>query len=169
MKITAEFNSVDEVLAFANTFVKTSPAAVVRTMQAMNEIKEKEIVKAEAENTQAVEEAPLKVEPIHENKEEPTKVEVPVEAQSKVGLSKVGLSKGDKKEAEKVDTQLKVELSEEKPKITKEMVRGIFGKLIKAGRAGEAKEITKKFGASKVPDLKEEDYAAVYKEVEALL
>lgn len=164
MKITAEFNSVDEVLAFANTFVKTSPAAVVRTMQAMNEIKEKEIVKAEAENTQAVEEALLKIEPTHENKEEPTKVEAPEEAQSKVGLSK-----GYKKEAEKVDTQLNFELSEEKPKITKEMIRGIFGKLIKAGKANEAKKITKKFGASKVPDLKEEDYAAVYKEVEALL
>jgi len=60
---------------------------------------------------------------------------------------------------------------EEKPKteITKEMVRGIFTKIIKAGKQKEAKELTEKYGASKLPDLKVEDYPGIFKEAEALI
>ena len=42
-------------------------------------------------------------------------------------------------------------------------------KLIKAGKSKEAKELTAKYGASKIPEIKEEDYVAVYKEAEELL
>ena len=58
---------------------------------------------------------------------------------------------------------------DEEPKITKELVRAVFAKLIKAGKAKEAKELTAKYGASKIPEIKEEDYAAIYKEAEELL
>ncbi len=61
------------------------------------------------------------------------------------------------------------EESREEIKITKEMVRAVFSKLIKAGKQIEAKTLTAKYGASKLPELKEEHYAAVYKEAEELL
>ncbi|WP_315069662.1 hypothetical protein [uncultured Clostridium sp.] len=53
--------------------------------------------------------------------------------------------------------------------ITKEMVRAICSKAIKAGKAAEVKNIVSKYGASKLPNLKEECYADAYKDVEALL
>lgn len=55
------------------------------------------------------------------------------------------------------------------PKVTKEMVREICSRAIKAGKPGEVKKIVADHGASKIPELKEEEFAAVYKEVEALL
>ena len=54
-------------------------------------------------------------------------------------------------------------------KITKEMVRAAFTKLIKSGKQKEAKELTKKYGASRLPDIKEENFEAIYKEAEELL
>lgn len=53
--------------------------------------------------------------------------------------------------------------------ITKEMVRAICSKAIKAGKSAEVKNIVSKYGASKLPELKEEHYADAYKDVEALL
>lgn len=53
--------------------------------------------------------------------------------------------------------------------ITKEMVRAICSKAIKAGKSAEVKNIVGKYGAAKLPDLKEECYADAYKDVEALL
>lgn len=54
-------------------------------------------------------------------------------------------------------------------KVTKEQVRAAFTKLIKAGKQKEAKELTLRYGASKVSEVKEEDYAAILKDVEGLL
>lgn len=54
-------------------------------------------------------------------------------------------------------------------KVTKEQVREVFSKLIKAGKQKEAKELTSKYGASKVGEIKEEDYAAILKDAEELL
>lgn len=54
-------------------------------------------------------------------------------------------------------------------KVTKEQVREVFSKLIKAGKQKEAKELTAKYGASKVGEIKEEDYAAILKDAEELL
>lgn len=88
-------------------------------------------------------------------KEETKKVDLPKEEVKKQEVKQVDPPKEDDK---KQDTE-----------ITKETIRAAFAKLIKAGKANEAKEITAKFGAKKVPDLKEEDYAAVLKEVEELL
>ncbi|MFR1378866.1 MAG: hypothetical protein ACLSTJ_07900 [Clostridium neonatale] len=58
---------------------------------------------------------------------------------------------------------------DEGAKVTKEMVREICSRAIKAGKPGEVKKIVADHGASKIPELKEEEFAAVYKEVEALL
>lgn len=67
------------------------------------------------------------------------------------------------------DIEPKEEDKKDGPKVTKEMVREICSKAIKAGKPGEVKKIVADHGASKIPDLKEEEYSAVYKEVEALL
>lgn len=94
-------------------------------------------------------------------KKESVKVDSPKKATKKEEVKVVDPPKEEIKEAKK----------EEDPKVevTMEMVRAVFTKLIKAGKQKEAKEITTKFGASKLPELKEEDYAAVIKEAEAIL
>lgn len=76
----------------------------------------------------------------------------------------------DDKAAEEITKNtVQTSATESEPKITKEMVRAVFTSVIKAGKAAEAKALTAKYGAKKVPDLKEEDYAAVYKEANILL
>lgn len=77
--------------------------------------------------------------------------------------------KNNTKPVEPPKEDKKEEPKEEKSKITKEMVRAVFTKLIKAGKAKEAKDLTKKYGASRLPDIKEEDFEAVYKEAEELI
>ena len=128
MKITAEFNSNEELLKFANTF--STKANITETgVKEIKEIDPKPIVKQQ------------------EKKAAP-------------------------KEAEKVEDKPKIaEQSKEpeKAEITKEMVRAVFTKLIKAGKSKEAKDLTKKYGANRLPDIKKEDFAAVYKEAEELI
>lgn len=55
------------------------------------------------------------------------------------------------------------------PRVTKEMVRDIFSKVLKAGKAAEAKDLTSKYGAKKVTEIKEEDYPAIYAEAKELI
>lgn len=125
MKITAEFNSNEELVSFINTFGAKS---INCAQEGMKETFEK------------VTQAPIVEKPIEESKEE-VKVEKPAE-----------------------------EPKEEKViKITKEQVRAVFSKLLKAGKQQEAKDLTAKYGASKIPEIKEEDYEAVLKEAEELL
>jgi two-component SAPR family response regulator len=132
MKITAEFNSNEELLNFISTFgtktiQKAEPKQVVQASTRVKKVENK------VTNTP---------------KEESLPTESPKE---------------DKTESPKEDKK------EETSKITKEMIRAIFTKLIKAGKQQEAKTLTQKYGAAKVPDIKEEDYAAIYKEAEELL
>ncbi|WP_143314957.1 hypothetical protein [Clostridium sp. HBUAS56017] len=91
--------------------------------------------------------------------------------------------KDEKEEAPKVEAELVVvdeTPTEEPPKdveakepevasITKEIIRAICSKAIKAGKSAEVKNVVAKYGASKLPDLKEECYADAYRDVEALL
>lgn len=121
MKITAEFNSNEELISFINTFG-------AKTLTGVTAIEKKENVKVDS--------------PKKEAKKEETKIDPP------------------KEEVKKEDSKVEV---------TMEMVRAVFTKLIKAGKQKEAKEITTKFGASKLPELKEQDYAAVIKEAEVIL
>ena len=132
MKITAEFNSVEEVLNFASTFGKTSfkpeqgASLAVKTpiLRAVGEVKLKNVVEEDSKITETTQ----------PNTEEPQE---------------------DK--------------PEEEPKITKEMVRERLGIVMKLGKQNEVKQLVAKYGASKVPELKKEDYAAIYKEAEGLL
>lgn len=74
-----------------------------------------------------------------------------------------------KKEVNELEPEVVEETNTEEIKVTKEQVRAAFIKARKAGKQTESREITKKYGASKLSELKEEDYSAVLSEVEALL
>ncbi|MBV4427126.1 hypothetical protein [Clostridium tyrobutyricum] len=138
MKITAEFNSNEELLSFISTFGTKSLLPEVG-VQELKEVTQKPTVKKET-----------KVESTKNTKieDKPENITKPAEA-----------PKADKKSEPK----------DEKQKITKEMVRAVFTKLIKAGKQKEAKDLTKKYGANRLPDIKEEDFEAVYKEAEELI
>ncbi|EPY2286937.1 hypothetical protein ACXAT6_004229, partial [Clostridium sporogenes] len=119
-----------------------------------------------------------KIEPKQEGQASTEKKEVIKETtkkEVKKGIKKEEKSNQLKNEQVQTVDEPKEEVEEDKPveepktEITKEMVRAVFTKLIQAGKQKEAKEITAKYGASKLPELKEEHYAAVIKEVEALL
>ena len=99
-----------------------------------------------------------KVAPVEDKKEEPTKVDAEV-----TGVDETSIEPTQDAEVngENSDTT--------EVNITKEMVRAICSKAIKAGKSAEVKNIVAKYGASKLPDLKEECYADAYKDVEALL
>lgn len=136
MKITAEFNSNEELISFINTFGAKTLTEVVAPI-------EKKEVKVNL--------------PKEAKKEEVKKVDLPKEETEKEEVKKVDPPKEE------------VKVEDPKVEVTMEMVRAVFTKLIKSGKQKEAKEITTKFGASKLPELKEEDYAAVIKEAEAIL
>ena len=77
-----------------------------------------------------------------------------------------------KEEPKKKKEQLKKEEApkkEETPAVTKEDVRTAFANLVKEGKQKEAKEIISSFGAKKVSEIIEENYAeAVQKAKEAM-
>jgi len=98
-----------------------------------------------------------KVTPFEDKKEESTKVNEEVTG---VDETPTGSTK---------DAEVNEENSGDEVNVTKEMVRAICSKAIKAGKSAEVKNIVSKYGASKLPDLKEECYADAYKDVEALL
>jgi hypothetical protein len=114
--------------------------------------KPKEEVKAAAEKVKKD-----KVVPVEDKKEEPTKVDAEV----------TGVDTTSNEPTK--DAEVNEENSEERAPITKEMVRAICSKAIKAGKSAEVKNIVSKYGASKLPDLKEECYVDAYQDVEALL
>ncbi|WP_338630595.1 hypothetical protein [Clostridium baratii] len=132
MKITAEFNSNEELLNFIKVFGEVQLNKEVQQGVVIAENK-KITTKKESKKTN---ETDKKVENL-EVKEEQLEITE------------------DKKESNH--------------KVTKEEVRAVFTKLIKAGKQKEAKELTAKYGAAKLPDVKEEDYAAIKEEAEALL
>ncbi|EPY2291000.1 hypothetical protein [Clostridium sporogenes] len=150
MKITAEFNSNEELLNFINTFGTTT--------NIIEKIEPKQVGQAPKEKKEAIKETPKKEVKKDIKKEESKSVDPPKQDTKK---EKNPAAEQTKKEDKPVE--------EPKTEITKEMVRAIFTKLIQAGKQKEAKEITAKYGASKLPELKEEHYAAVIKEVEELL
>ncbi|MBZ9633042.1 hypothetical protein [Clostridium sp. FP1] len=128
MKITAEFNSNEELLSFIGAFGTKSfiPSQGVANI---------------------------------------TNVVTPVVETKKV------VKNEDVKKEDKPVTEIKApkEENKEETKVTKEMVRERLGAIMKAGKQAEVKALVALHGASKLPDLKEEEYAAVYEEAEALL
>ena len=154
MKMNVEFESREELLGFVSMFGgSTTPTNIIISGQSatVNPEKAKEVVKVEKVKKD-------KVSPVEDKKEEPTKVNAEV----------AGVDTTSKEPPN--DAEIKEENSgDEEVNITKEMVRAICSKAIKAGKSAEVKNIVSKYGASKLPDLKEECYADAYKDVEALL
>lgn len=134
MKITAEFNSNEELMNFINTFNAKTFISSQGTAIPVTPVKDIKPA-ADTKNT--------------EDPKKDTKNETPAE----------DLPVKDKKEDPMVEEKM----------ITKEMVRAIFTTLIKAGMQTQAKTLTAKYGASKIPEIKEKDYAAIFNEANALL
>lgn len=127
MKMSVEFNSIEEVKEFASIIIGGK----------------NQIIKIDTEDI-----VPVGQEKLHVKKDEA--VDEPK----------------DVKEEPKSIEEIKEDKKEETPKLTKETIRAMFSKLIQAGKQKTAKEITMKYGAKKVNELKEEDYPAVYADIE---
>lgn len=172
MKITAEFNSNEELLSFISAFGTNKISSQIQGGTCpipMNKVE----VKNENKPTTKVIEVKEEIVPFADKDTYFFHSEsgsywmlrkgevIPTDIDAQVSIE---ISKEDyEKETAKADAP------KEEPKITKEMVRELFGKLIKAGKQDEAKALTTKYGASRLPEVKEEHYAAIYKEAEALL
>lgn len=143
MEITAKFNNGEEMMSFARLLLGQDNA-----------------VKFVSSHGVVADVDPSKEEDTEKQEDKSKEVNIP-----KVEAEVVGedVPPTDTKESEPVEDK------KEKPKVTKEMVRAAFSKLIKAGKQKEAKELTGKYGAAKLPDVKEDDYAAILKEAEDLL
>ncbi|MBB6716340.1 hypothetical protein [Clostridium gasigenes] len=148
MKIIAEFNSNEELISFARTFggMSIGQACVEVVKEEVKATKETKVTKKKEE---------IKVAKVEEPKAEKVEAEV---------VEVIPPTQEEVKDVEPI--------KEEEPAkevITKEVVRAAFTKLIQAGKQAEAKHITLKYGANKLAELKEEDYAAAHADVEALL
>lgn len=167
MKISVEFDNVEEMKEFAKSIkgecscnsekVINIPAPTVTTAETPKE-EQKETKKKTTKKADKAEDK--KEQPKEDKKEEAPKVEAEVTGVDKSANDEPVQDIEPKEEDKKED---------EGPKVTKEMVREICSRAIKAGKPGEVKKIVADHGASKIPELKEEEFAAVYKEVEALL
>lgn len=144
MKITAEFNSNDELMSFISAFGARGA-----------QLKQELAPVVDAKKT-------AKVETI--KKEDKPAAQVKAEAQ-KEEIKEAEIAK-ETEIANEIEQDQK---KDEEVKVTKEMVRKRLGAVMKAGKQTEAKELVAKHGATGIPTLKEEEYAAVYEEAEKLL
>ena len=140
MKITAEFNSTQELVNFIGAFGMVGAKS---SLSKTSPVQDKKLYESIAKFQDKPAEAPIKEAEL--NKEE-IKTEEPLK-----------------------EEETKTEEPKEEVKVTKEMVRERLGAIMKAGKQAEVKALVAKHGAGKLPDLKEDDYAAVYKEAEVLL
>lgn len=141
MKITAEFNSNEELINFISAF----------STKAVTPSQEKTIPVTTVKD----------IKPTVADKEDSKKEDIP-----KINAEIAGVSD---QYSGTVDAKIVKDENPKVTKVTKEMVRAIFTKIIKAGKQQEAKALTAKYGASKIPEIKEGDYTAIYKEAEVLL
>ncbi|NRT88131.1 hypothetical protein [Clostridium beijerinckii] len=161
MKMNVEFESREELLSFVGMFGAAKELVTSKGQAVLVEDKDKN----KAEDKHAAEKT--KKDKAETKKEEKSKVQDKKEVAVNVEAEETGVDEtptGQIKDAEVTE-----ENKEAEAKITKEMVRAICSKAIKAGKSAEVKNIVSKYGASKLPDLKEECYADAYKDVEALL
>jgi len=153
MKITAEFNSTGELLNFINTFGTTNLAPIQGVIKTVN-VPEVEVnTKKSIGGVFGMNCMPAKE----------AEVNAPKEDIKEAILAKEAEIANELEQDQKKDEETKV------TKVTKEDLRAIFTKIIKAGKQSEAKALTTKYGAARLPDIKEEDYAAVYKDAEDLI
>lgn len=155
MKITAEFNSTEDIKEFIKAF---GTKGFAPEHGATNDV----IAKVADGSDKAAGVVKPKVTTKKEDKPKKEEDTPKVEAEN-VGVDDTVT---DTKEAENVQEDPKQDGGIQ---VTKEMVRATFSKLMKAGKQAEAKKLTAKYGASKLPDVKEADYAAILEEAEALL
>ena len=151
MKVIAEFDTVQEILGFVGAFGIKASGTVQSEVCSIG---------------------PAKVEALSD-------VKIEVEKLESIVTSAIASNKTTKTDAPKEEIKEEIKTLEEEPKkedapkpptkITKEALRALFGKLIAAGKQVEAKALTTKYHAARLPDIKEEDYEAVYKEAEALV
>lgn len=146
MKITAEFNSNEELISFIGAFGGSTKSV---------EVKQDVAPVVEAKKTTKVETVKKEDKPAKEVKADAPKEEIKEIIPPK--------------DAEIIKEETKTDASKEEVKVTKGMVRERLGAIMKAGKQTEVKNLVAKHGASKLPDLKEEEYAAVYEEAEKLL
>ena len=140
-------NSIEELKDICSLIGGTKFIPEPGQSATVNTEKPKDVVKVKKE----------KVAPVEDKKEEPTKVDAEVTGVDTTSTEPLK------------DVEVSEENSGEEVEITSVMVRAICSKAIKAGKSAEVKNIVAKYGASKLPDLKEECYADAYKDVEALL
>lgn len=155
MKINVEFNTVEEMQEFAKLIgvpCKCSGETVTVAPTEEKEVK-KDNSKPDKKNvSKKSEKAKSEDKPKENIKEETPKVEA----------EKVGEPEPP------VTPPQDAELTEDVPNVTKEQLRELCANVMKSGKRSEVKEIFKKYGATKLTELKEEDRAAAYKDVEAL-
>lgn len=145
MKIVAEFNSIKEIKEFAELISASKTETTVLDARV-----------SVLETNQIVQESTKSVEPkkeIQEITSEPERVKEIV----------------PEKEEAIPEPKPVQEVEPEEKQLTKDDIRGIFSKLIQAGKQKEAKQLTNKYGAKKISDLKQEDYSVIYKEAEELI
>lgn len=147
MKMNVEFESREELLKFVSMF------GVVKEF--VPEQGQAAPVKTEKETKAAGEK--VKKDKVEDKKEETTKVDAEV----------TGVNTASNEPTK--DAEVNEENSGKEVKITKEMVREICSKAMKAGKSTEVKNIVSKYGAANIPGLNEACYADAYKDVEALL
>lgn len=143
MKMQLEFNSNEELLSFVNMFGGASLAPLGQSTT--------------TENVKATVNTKEKEKPV----QEPVKDKEVVKETPKVEAEVVKVETSTTEPVQEVEKAEKV--------ITMEEVRAVFTRLIKAGKQSDAKKITLEFGANKLTELKEKDYAAAIEKVEALL
>ncbi len=167
MKINVEFNNVEEMQDFAKLIGTPCNCNGVKVEMGAPTVEEGKIEdnsKSNKKNTskkaekakEEVKEKKNETPNTTENRE-PVQEKEPVKVEAEV----VGVDDASTEPPKDADA------TKEEPKVTREMLRALCGKLIKL-KSAEIKEIFKKYGANKLPELKEEDYAAAYKDVEAL-
>lgn len=151
MKITAEFNSNEELLSFINDFGTKSfiPSQGVTNITNVAPL-------VEAKKTVKVEGTKNGDKPVEKTKHEDIKEVI----KETIPTKEAEISKD---EAPKEETRVG------EPKITKEMIRERLGAIMKSGKQKEVKDLVAKHGAGKLPDLEEKEYAAVYEEAEGLI
>jgi len=156
MKMNVEFGSKEELLSFIGMF-STTPITAVVDSEKHGQAPAK-VVKPASEKS--------KKDKVDTNKEEQSKVEEKKDETPKVEVEVTGVDETPTEPPK--DAEVK-EGSGDQVEVTKEMIRAICSQAIKAGKSAEVKNIVSKYGASKLPDLKEECYSDAYKDVEALL
>ena len=144
MEITAKFNNGEEMMAFARLLLgQDNTVKFVPSHGVVTDVD------------------PSKEDDTEKQEDKSKEVNTPKVEAEVVGIDATPEELNEAKEL--------IDKKKEEPKVTKEMVRAAFSKLIKAGKQKEAKELTGKYGAAKLPDVKEDDYAAILKEAEDLL